>query len=251
MDRPRRERGELGDVTADVVAGGVEAHRLAHGVEDPVRPRVRPVPATHCQLPELLATSPSTSSSAKWAAPRRQSRRRSLTRKDAARSRARPGIHPSRAELAHRRVDDRVSGEAVAPGCEGFLVLVPLVAARPVVGVRQVRSCGQELEIEVPPAELTQERLGAHVSGDAVRPARPPRRSRSGGRARVARSIPARVGCVCPRRRQGRSRRSGSDEDVRPTPRREDDRAKRRRGRALTSSAAFPVPLRAAAGTRA
>ena len=76
--------------------------------------------------------------------------------------------HPALvAELAHRGVDDRVSGEAVAPGCQGFFVLVPLVAARPVVGVRQVRSCVEELEIEVAPAELTQERLGADASGDA------------------------------------------------------------------------------------
>lgn len=38
---------------------------------------------------------------------------------------------------------------------------VRLVAARPVVGVRQIRSCGEELEVEVAPAELTEERLGA------------------------------------------------------------------------------------------
>ncbi len=54
-----------------------------------------PVPATHCQLPALLAMSPSTSRSQKCQAPWRQSTYRSLVRNDAVISRARLCIQPS------------------------------------------------------------------------------------------------------------------------------------------------------------
>ena len=71
---------QLRHVAAHVLALGVEAMRLPQRVEDRLGRVSLPVPATHCQLPLLLARSASASSVSKWAAPIRQSSRIVLVR---------------------------------------------------------------------------------------------------------------------------------------------------------------------------
>lgn len=64
----------MGYVAAHEFAVGVQALDCRSGLSTGLGRVLLPVPATHCQLPTLLATSASVSRRAKWAAPERQSR---------------------------------------------------------------------------------------------------------------------------------------------------------------------------------
>ena len=70
-----------------------------------------------------------------------------------------PVVHEAlRRELAHAGVDDGVAGAALLPRVERVGVVVPVVAARPVVGPRGVGTGREDLLVEVAPAELADER---------------------------------------------------------------------------------------------
>ena len=100
----------------------------------------------------------------------RQSRARSLVRNDATTMRARLCTKPSALQLAHGRVDDGVAGAPLLPRPFGLGIVAPAVTAVHVVGPRGVGTVGEDLRVEVPPAELAHERVGTLalvVRGDA------------------------------------------------------------------------------------
>ena len=127
-----------------------------------------PVPATHCQLPLLLAMSPSTSRSRKCAAPRRQSRREVLGQEGAG-EQPRPVVHPALArELPHAGVDDR---EAGAPSFQAARAAGSSRQPRPrgrKSRARRLGARGEQLRVEVAPAELPHERLRALAAPRAL-----------------------------------------------------------------------------------
>ena len=71
-------------------------------------------------------------------------------------------------ELAHAGVDDRIAGAALLPGRERAGVVAPAMAARPEVGVRDLGARREQLRVEVAPAELAHERLGALPAARAL-----------------------------------------------------------------------------------
>ena len=104
----------------------------------------------------------------KCAAPTRQSISRCLTRKEAATRRWRLGIQPSRAQLAHRGVDERVAGAALLPGGDRVRVVPPDAATGMEIAPFQLGRGGEELGVEVAPAELPEQLLGG-AAGDLRR----------------------------------------------------------------------------------
>ncbi len=60
-------------------------------------------------------------------------------------------------QLAHAGVDDRIAGQPARQASARRAVAPPAVAARAVVGVREVRPRGEHLVVEVAPAELARE----------------------------------------------------------------------------------------------
>jgi hypothetical protein len=168
VDLAWAETGRLRDMLADVVALRIEAHCLKERVEDAVRPGVRagachPLPvarvagqvAVHEQIGEVGCSKAPVQANV-------------LDEKRGGQE-LRAAVDPALAkELAHRRIDDRVSGAALTPGGERIIVLEPQVPSRPVVVVREPGPRRQELEVEVAPAELAQERLIARPAGDAA-----------------------------------------------------------------------------------
>ena len=103
--------------------------------------------------------------------PQRQSIPRSLVRNEPTTSRARLCIQPSRAQLAHPRVDQRVAGAALAPGLERPLRVAPLDRAP--VAVLELRAgvareVVQDVVVEVAPAELAAKRLRATAAGQPL-----------------------------------------------------------------------------------
>ena len=80
-----------------------------------------------------------------------------------------PVVHePLGAELPHARVDERIAGAAVLPGLERLAVVAPAVAARTQVLGRDLGARGEQLVVEVAPAELAHERLAAFSTGCAL-----------------------------------------------------------------------------------
>src|SRR5215475_7490858 len=65
------------------------------------------------------------------------------------------------AQLPHRRVDQRVAGEALAPGRERPPRARPAVTAVAVVAARQRGGGGEHLVVEVAPGELADEGAAA------------------------------------------------------------------------------------------
>jgi hypothetical protein len=85
------------------------------------------------------------------------------------RDHARAVVHEALgAELAHRRVNDRIAGAALGRRGERGVVFVPPITARAVVRPRGVRTRREHLGVEVAPAELAEERVGAGAAAERL-----------------------------------------------------------------------------------
>ena len=83
------------------------------------------------------------------------------------RRRHEPGavVHPALAgELAHPGIDERKPRAALLPGRQRLGVVDPLVPARAQVLVRRLGTGGEELRVEVAPAELPDEGAGGRAA---------------------------------------------------------------------------------------
>jgi hypothetical protein len=142
MDIGIVQPGELRYVAPHVATAGVVATCLQHHVVGPVESGIGPGPshplpvhrvvgrvAVDQEVGEVLRTEP----------PVDVQRLAQEVRHD----QPRPVVHPALpGQLAHPGVDDRVSGAALLPGRQLLGVLVPLIAARAVVGAHRVRPGG-------------------------------------------------------------------------------------------------------------
>ena len=113
--RPR-DACQLRDMAAHIVTGGIVAVGLAEQVEVAVGPTIIPVPPTHFQFPELLATSASTSQSANALRAGAPIEAQILGQVRSHQQRARFAIQPSLDSWRMPSVDDRDAGLAVLPG---------------------------------------------------------------------------------------------------------------------------------------
>ena len=194
VDRGARDAAELGDPAPDVVAVGIEAPTLEDRVEDPevglrVRARARgPLPAAvvggdvavHEVAHELgLAQAPV---------------QQEVLGQERGRDHPRPVVHePRRAQLAHRGVDDRVAGPALAPGLEGVRVVAPRQVGEGRLErlAEDARVVPQDVGIELPPGDLGHEDPAAVARRPPPGPRpRPARAGPSAGPARAATSRP-------------------------------------------------------------
>ena len=152
---------ELGDVAAHVVAGRVEPLGLRDRVEHAIRPRVDSRPRDPLPVAAVvrhIAVDEQTGEVRRAQPPVEVE----VLGQERRRQQARAVVHEALArELAHAGVDDRVARATVLPGRQRLGVVAPAMAARAEVGVRDLRPGREQLRVEVAPAELAHERLGA------------------------------------------------------------------------------------------
>ncbi len=89
-------------------------------------------------------------------------------RQETRRQQACPVVHPALVpQLAHGRVDDRIAGAPLPPRGDvlgGVVLAAPAVVAGAVVPPGRLGARRQHLMVEVPPAQLTHERVRARTS---------------------------------------------------------------------------------------
>jgi len=204
VHRAAGHAGELRQMAAYVVPRGSKRSARRSGLNMRCGRVSLPVPAAHCQLPALLARSPSTSRSQKWVAPARQSTYRSLVRGE---SGDEPGavVHPPlRGELAHAGVDDREPGPPLAPAGEALRVGAPAIAAWVEVAARRTAR-----PLPEPTGRGGGRRRGGPRAGAGATRRRGPS-ARAPARARPPRPRAARPAAAPARAGAGRRRASGA-----------------------------------------
>ena len=160
-----------------------------------------PVPATHCQLPRFEATSPSSSSASKCAAPSRQSIAEVLGQ-ERGDEQPRAVVHePGRRQLAHAGVDDRDSRSgppSTRRGRRGRRATRGGAGAGRCVALAGYG--GEELRVEVAPRELADELVAAAARRHLERREQAEVQRDRQPRGRVGREVVAHLGVAARRR---------------------------------------------------
>jgi hypothetical protein len=150
---------ELGHPAADVRTVRIEPSCLAGRVEDAIRPRVGPRPGDPLPVPDVVRHVAVDEVLREVRGPETPVQIQVLHEE---RRRDQPCAvrhRPFRKELPHPGIDERIAGSPRLPSSECRRILAPEILSRVEILARDTRLGGEQLVVEVAPAELPPERF--------------------------------------------------------------------------------------------